>query len=65
MEEKKYFKVDNKTLATALSYLCYKYMKFTDKNTGDTIYSFIDTDEFRRDLTILNKMRKKNNTYNK
>jgi hypothetical protein len=63
-EKKKYFKVDQKTLATALSYLCYKYMKFTSES-GQTIYSFEDSDEFRKDLDVLNKLRKKNNTYKK
>jgi len=62
-EKKKYFKIDQKTLATAMSYLCYTYMKF-DEN-GRTIYSFEDSNEFRKDLKILNELRKKNNTYKK
>jgi len=61
--EKKYFKVDQKTLATTMSYLCYTYMKFD--LDGKTVYSFIDSDEFRKDLKIVNELRKKNNTYNK
>jgi len=62
-EKKKYFKIDQKTLATAMSYLCYKYMKFDED--GKTIYSFEDSSEFRKDLKALNELRKKNNTYKK
>ena len=46
-----------------MSYLCYKYMKFD--LDGKTVYSFIDSDEFRKDLKVVNELRKKNNTYNK
>jgi hypothetical protein len=62
-KEKKYFKVDSKTLATALNYLTYKYMKFD--LDGQTVYSFEDSEEFRKDLKSLNSLRKKNNTYKK
>jgi hypothetical protein len=61
--EKKYFKVDSLSLARAMNYLTYNYMKF--ELEGKTIYSFEDTDEFRKDLKIVNGLRKKNNTYNK
>jgi hypothetical protein len=61
--EKKYFKVNSLSLARAMNYLCYNFMKF--ELDGKTVYSFIDTDEFRKDLKIVNDLRKKNNTYNK
>ena len=32
---------------------------------GKTVYSFEDTEEFRKDLKIVNELRKKNNTYKK
>jgi hypothetical protein len=60
---KKYFKVDSLSLARAMNYLTYNYMKF--ELEGKTIYSFEDTDEFRKDLKVINELIKKNNTYNK
>lgn len=64
MEDKnKYFKVDSLSLARAMNYLCYNFMKFD--LDGKTVYSFQDTDEFRKDLKIINNLRKKNNTYKK
>lgn len=64
MENKnKYFKVDSLSLARAMNYLCYNFMKFD--LDGKTVYSFEDTDEFRKDLKIVNELRKKNNTYKK
>jgi hypothetical protein len=61
--DKKYFKVDSLSLARAMNYLTYKYMKFD--LDGKTVYSFEDTDEFRKDLKVINELRKKNNTYNR
>lgn len=58
-----YFKVDNKTLATALNYCGFKYLRVGDKN--NPIYSFEDTKEFRESLNVLNELRRKNNKYNK
>lgn len=57
----KYFKVDNKTLATALNYCGFSFMKIGDKEKP--IYSFEDSDNFREALESLNKIRKKNNKY--
>ncbi|MBP3929409.1 MAG: hypothetical protein J6D47_07590 [Peptostreptococcaceae bacterium] len=57
----KYFKVDNKTLATALNYCGFSFMKIGDKEKP--IYSFEDSDSFREALESLNKIRKKNNKY--
>ena len=62
-EKKKYFKIDSLSLARALNYLTYNYMKF--ELDGKTIYSFEDSDEFRKDLKVINALRKKNNNYNK
>jgi hypothetical protein len=61
--DKKYFKVDSLSLARAMNYLTYKYMKFD--LDGKTVYSFEDTEEFRKDLKVINELRKKNNTYNR
>ena len=57
----RYFKVDNRTLATALNYCGFSYIRVGDKE--NPIYSFEDTQEFRETLEILNKLRKKNNKY--
>ena len=57
-----YFKVDNKTLATALNYCGFSYMKF-DGDSGNTIYSFRDSCELRDALKQLNTIRKKNNSF--
>ena len=57
----KYFKVDNRTLATALNYCGFKYMRVGDRE--NPIYSFEDTFEFREALETLNKLRRKNNVY--
>ena len=57
----KYFKVDNKTLATALNYCGFSFMKIGDKEKP--IYSFEDSDNFREALESLKKIKKKNNKY--
>lgn len=57
----KYFKVDNRTLAIALNYCGFSYIKVGDMN--NPIYSFEDTEEFREALDTLNKLRKKNNKF--
>lgn len=62
-KEKKYFKVDSLSLARCMNYLTYNYMKF--ELDGKTVYSFEDSEEFRKDLKIVNTLRKKNNKYNK
>ena len=43
--EKRYFKIDSKRLAKALSFLGFKFMIFT-KNDGNETYSFEKTQEF-------------------
>lgn len=58
---KKYFKVDSKTLAIALNYCGFSYLKVGDKE--NPIYSFEDSIEFREALETLNMLRKKNNKY--
>ena len=64
--ENKYYCVNNKTLATALNYVGFSYMRFNDKDNNDkTSYSFEDIKEFQEALEILNKLRKKNNKYKK
>lgn len=57
----KYFKVDNRTLANALNYCGFSYIRVGDREKP--IYSFEDTEEFREALDTLNKLRRKNNKY--
>lgn len=59
----KYFKIENRTLATSLNYVGFSYIKIGDRE--NPIYSFIDSEEFREALDTLNVLRKKNNKYNK
>lgn len=59
----KYFKVDNRTLASALNYCGFSYIRVGDRE--NPIYSFEDTEEFREALDTLNKLRKRNNKYSK
>jgi len=64
--EEKYFCIKGKVLATALTFCGFSYFKYNDKeNPNELCYSFKDTENFREALTTLNKLRKKNNTYNK
>jgi hypothetical protein len=59
----KYFKIENRTLATSLNYCGFSYIRIGDRE--NPIYSFIDSEEFREALDTLNELRKKNNNYNK
>jgi hypothetical protein len=64
--EKKYYCLNSKTLATALNYVGFSYLRFNDKENPDIImYSFEDTESFREALDILNELRRKNNKYKK
>lgn len=47
MRKSLYFAENYISLASALSYLGFKYMKFDDDFYGK-VYSFRDTDEFRQ-----------------
>ncbi|WPC42929.1 hypothetical protein [Clostridium sp. JS66] len=53
------FHVKKLYLADSLSYLGFRYMKFTDKFTGDMVYSFKDTDQFRMALNDLLNLKEK------
>ena len=56
----KYFEIRKKYLAEALAFLGFKYYKF---NTPEyTLYSFVDTEEFREALNDLLRLK---NTYRK
>lgn len=64
--ENKYYCVNNKTLATALNYVGFSYMRFNDKdNDNETSYSFENSEDFKEALDILNELRRKNNKYKK
>lgn len=58
----KYIKVNNKYLAYALSFAGFKYLAF-DKENGSKIYSFVNTYELRRAMSILADLRKENNKF--
>lgn len=49
---KKYYEIRKRYLAEALSFLGFRYFKFT--NDGNIIYNFKDTESFRSALTQLN-----------
>lgn len=57
MNEKKYYIVKNKYLADGLSFLGFRYYKFNDE-TG-IVYSFEDTETFRKNLTAMLDLKKK------
>lgn len=64
--ENKYYCVNSKTLATALNYVGFSYMRFNDRDNNDeTSYSFEDSEEFQEALNVLNELRRKNNKYKK
>lgn len=53
-----YFEVRKKYLAVALSFLGFKYYKFTS-NEGYILYSFAETDKFKDALHDLLKLKDK------
>lgn len=57
----KYFEIRKKYLAEALSYLGFKYYKFT--NADYTMYSFEDTDNFKLALNDLLRLKDKYTNY--
>jgi len=64
--ENKYYCVNNKTLATALNYVGFSYMRFNDKdNNNETSYSFENSEDFKEALDTLNELRRKNNKFKK
>lgn len=52
MENQKFYNVNKKYLADALSFLGFRYFKFIDKDNKQ-VYSFIDTNNFRTALSKL------------
>lgn len=65
MENKKYYVLDNKYMADAISYLLgRRYYIFNDKyNKDKKIYSFKDDMRFREVLTLVYDTRQKYNDY--
>lgn len=57
-----YFEVRKKYLAEALSYIGFKYYKFTS-NEGYVLYSFLDIPEFKNALTDLLSLKDKYGTH--
>lgn len=59
-QEKKYFETDSVYIANTLSFLGFRYYKFT--NEGKQAYSFINSDELQ---LAVNKMFKLKNEFRK
>lgn len=57
MEKKKYYNINKKYLAYAIGYLGFQYYAY-DKEDGTKVYSFKDTDAFRKALTSLTELKK-------
>jgi len=60
---KDYYILNNKALALAISYIIHEdYYTYDDKfNEGKKVYSFKNTDNFKRVLTIVTNLRKEFN----
>lgn len=54
-----YYSTNNKYLAYTLSFLGFKFMKFTDEN-GQVVYSFKRTPEFQKICDEVHRMKKEN-----
>ncbi|UFH66436.1 hypothetical protein KQH81_07915 [Clostridium cadaveris] len=65
MEKQKYYVLDNKYMADAISYLLgRRYMIFDDRfNERKKVYSFVDDNSFREVLKITYDTRRKYNDY--
>lgn len=63
MKDSKYYIIENKGLAIAISYLINEdFMTFDDRYCKDRkLYSFIKTDKFQKALALLPKLRKEFN----
>lgn len=57
MENKKYYEVKKKYLAFAISFLGFQYYTF-DKEDGKKLYTFEDTESFRKALTELSNLKR-------
>jgi len=58
MNNKKYYEINKKYLADALSYLGMRYYKF-NKEDGTVVYSFENTIDFNIALNELTKLKNK------
>jgi hypothetical protein len=52
----KYFSINQKSLADALVFLGFNYMKFDDKKYGK-VYSFINSEKLQKSIHELNKLK--------
>ncbi|AMN35502.1 hypothetical protein N2W42_001349 [Clostridium perfringens] len=61
-EKSRYYKIDNKNMAIALSFLLNReFYTFDDKfREGKEIYSFVDDAKFREVLTLACNIRRNN-----
>ena len=53
---KKYFGINQKSMADALVFLGFNYMKFDDRKYGK-VYSFENTDKLRKAISKLNNLK--------
>lgn len=54
----KYFAINQKSLADALVFLGFNYMKFDDEKYGK-IYSFLNSEKLQESIRELNKLKDK------
>jgi hypothetical protein len=52
----KYFSINQKSMADALVFLGFNYMKFDDKKYGK-IYSFVNSEKLQKSIHELNKLK--------
>lgn len=57
MNKKEFYIIENRYLAEALAFMGEKYYKFTGEK-GFTVYSFKDTEQFRKTMNGLFNLRK-------
>lgn len=60
LKERKYYRVNKKTLAETLNFMGFSYYKFNN-NDGTVSYSFLNTGKFQKALTEIFNLRNKIN----
>lgn len=55
-----YFSINQKSMADALVFLGFNYMKFDDKKYGK-VYSFVNSEKLQQSINELNKLKTKIN----
>lgn len=57
----KYFSINQKSMADALVFLGFNYMKFDDKEYGK-VYSFVNSEKLQQSIHELNELKNKINS---